>query len=301
MVRLHPDELDLDPSTIRALLRRRCPARADLPLVRLEGQGTQHHVFRLGGELLVRIPRTRDAERQVAADARWLPWIASHLSEAALGGPAVPEPLLVAPADDLHPTAWIVTRWIAGQDLATSGPASASAQLGQQLGRAIRAVWALPNAVDIDAPPAGKRGGPLAPHHDEVRRNIGLLPDELREEVARAWDAASAARAWTGPPRWVHGDLLPSNVVVRDGELAGLIDWGSAGLGDPACDLMLAWALPETARQAFRDELDIDPDTWRRAEAWVIEQAVGYIPYYADALPDAVAAAWRRLESVSTR
>ena len=107
-----------------------------------------------------------------------------------------------------------------------------------------------------------------------------------------------AADPWVGPPVWVHGDLLPGNVIVREGRLTGIIDWSAAGLGDPACDVMLAWSLPPEARAAYRAALGVDEATWVRARGWAVEQAVNFIPYYADTIPDGVAAARRRLDAV---
>ena len=112
------------------------------------------------------------------------------------------------------------------------------------------------------------------------------------------WDAALAAHPWVGPPVWVHGDLLPGNVIAREGGLTGIIDWSAAGLGDPACDVMLAWSLPPEAHAAYRAALGVDEATWARARGWAVEQAVNFIPYYADTIPDGVAAARRRLDAV---
>jgi aminoglycoside phosphotransferase (APT) family kinase protein len=97
---------------------------------------------------------------------------------------------------------------------------------------------------------------------------------------------------------WVHGDLLPGNLVVADGRLAGVIDWSATGAGDSACDLMVAWSLPADARAHFRDDLKVDDATWARAQGWVIEQAVPFIPYYEHTLPAAVAVTSQRLAAM---
>ena len=102
---------------------------------------------------------------------------------------------------------------------------------------------------------------------------------------------------WTGEPVWVHGDLLPGNIVVRDQRLAGVIDWSGLGVGDPACDGMLAWSLTEQARSVYWEILGFDEATWARARGWVVEQTAMYIPYYEKTLPHGVKDAKRRLQA----
>jgi aminoglycoside phosphotransferase (APT) family kinase protein len=111
------------------------------------------------------------------------------------------------------------------------------------------------------------------------------------------WQSSLDAQPWPGPPVWVHGDLLPGNVLVNGGRLAGILDSSSAGVGDPACEGMLAWSLPPEARTAFQAALNFDAATWARARGWVVQQAVLFIPYYSKTIPDAVAAARLRLQA----
>ena len=139
----------------------------------------------------------------------------------------------------------------------------------------------------------------MAPHDQLVRRAVRQLEDLI--DVDRAiivWQAALDAAPWSGPPVWVHGDLLPGNVLVRDGRLSGVIDWSAAGVGDPACDAMLAWSLPPVIRDVYRTALGFDDSTWARARGWVVEQTALFIPYYRTTIPDSVAEAKRRLEAV---
>ncbi|HEX9995273.1 MAG TPA: phosphotransferase, partial [Acidimicrobiales bacterium] len=148
------------------------------------------------------------------------------------------------------------------------------------------------------APPAGPRGGPLAPHDGEVRRAVAGLAGLVDTGRAVAvWEDALAAGPWPGPPVWVHGDLLPGNVLARGGRLAGVVDWGAAGAGDPACDAMLAWSLPAGARAVFRAGAELDDAAWARARGWVVQQAALFIPYYARTIPAGVEAARRRLDA----
>jgi aminoglycoside phosphotransferase (APT) family kinase protein len=176
------------------------------------------------------------------------------------------------------------------------GPVRDWVHLANQVAEALAAL----QAVDVaGAPPSGPRGGLLADRDRAVRWAIAQLDDVLASERATAvWEAGLDARPWTKRPVWVHGDLLPGNLLLRDDQLIGIIDWGAAGVGDPACDAMLAWAMPADARHDFHLAAGFDEDTWVRGKAWALEQAVFFAPYYAETIPEAAAAARRRLAAI---
>jgi aminoglycoside phosphotransferase (APT) family kinase protein len=304
--RLHDDEVDVRDDVVRALVDDHDPAWRDLPLRRVSSHGTDNVVYRLGEDLGVRVPRIEWAVAQVEREARWLPLLAPHLPC------AVSAPVAVGEPGHGYPHRWLVFRWLPGRDLAHAAPVpgarpegwwdDVAGRLGDVV-RALRAV-ALP-----DAPAAGPRGGSLAPHDHGVRRlvaEVAALPDTQRLDPARAtavWEEALAAPAWPHDPVWVHGDLLPGNVLVADraegsGDVVGLVDWSAPGLGDPACDAMVAWALPRHAREVFREHAGFDDATWARARGWVLQQTLAFIPYYRTTLPDAVEGAWQRLDAV---
>ena len=138
----------------------------------------------------------------------------------------------------------------------------------------------------------------MARHDSAVRWGLeqvdGLIDVDLAQKV---WQLALDAGDWPNDPVWVHGDLLPGNLIVREDRLCGVIDWSGAGIGDPACDAMVAWALPSDARQVFRKAVGFDDATWARARGWVLEQTVLYIPYYERTLPLAVEQAKQRLHA----
>ena len=154
-------------------------------------------------------------------------------------------------------------------------------------------------AIDpAGGPPAGGRGGPLAPRDDATRAGIAALGELVdADAVTAAWDAALAAPAWEGPPVWIHGDLDNRNLVVRDGRIAGVLDWAQACVGDPACDVKVAWAvLDAQTRPRFRELLEIDDATWARGRGWAVSQAMIALPYYLHTYPAIVEQAWRWLE-----
>ncbi|MFC8732539.1 aminoglycoside phosphotransferase family protein [Luteimicrobium sp. NPDC057192] len=313
-LRLHDDEVDVRDDVVRALVDDHDPAWRGLPLRRVASTGTDNVVFRLGDDLGVRVPRIDWAVGQVEREARWLPLLAPHLPC------AVPAPVAVGDPGHGYPHRWLVFRWLPGHDLARAAapvaPTGAPrtpirsedwwAGVADGLGAVVRAL----HAVRLpDAPAAGPRGGPLAPHDDGVRRlveEVAALPGERRLDAARAtevWEAALAAPPWGRDPVWVHGDLLPGNVLVADGPagsgaVVGVIDWSAPGLGDPACDAMVAWSLPTTARRVFREAAGYDDATWARARGWVLQQTLAFIPYYRSTLPAAVEGAWQRLGAV---
>lgn len=287
--RMHADEVVIDDDLVRSLVWTQFPGWADLPLQRMPSTGTDNAIYRLGDELGVRLPRVGWAVDQVRKEQEWLPRLTPDL-------PArVPEPVASGEPGNGYPYPWLVYRWLPGTD-ALAGPVPDWCALARQVAGFVLALRA---TATTGAPPAGVRGGPLDALDDVTRRAITALDGHIDVRRALAvWEAAVAADRWAEPPVWVHGDLLPGNVVVQDGVLAGVIDWSAAGLGDPACDTMLGWAMPSPARLEYREALGVDDATWARGRGWTVQQAVLFIPYYARTIPDGVAAARRRLDTV---
>jgi aminoglycoside phosphotransferase (APT) family kinase protein len=130
--------------------------------------------------------------------------------------------------------------------------------------------------------PAGApqgRGVPLAQRDEEIRYWLARFDGDPL--VSEEWERALAAPPWEGPPVWHHGDLDVRNWLVRAGRICAVIDWGSMGVGDPACDVMVAWKLhSREARDAFRKALPTDDATWERARGWALSQAVAALAYY---------------------
>jgi len=144
------------------------------------------------------------------------------------------------------------------------------------------------------------RGGPLAEQDEQVRRGVAQLGDRVDgAAVLRSWRESLDAPAWHGPERWVHGDLLPGNLLVLDGRLSAVIDFGGLNVGDPACDLQPAWSLFHGAsRRRFRAELAVDDASWLRGRGWALAQAVSALPYYWDTNPGMIRLASHALAQV---
>ncbi|WP_290055862.1 aminoglycoside phosphotransferase family protein [Amycolatopsis solani] len=264
MARMHADEHAIDTALVRRLVDGQFPRWAGLPLTPLASGGTVNAVYRLGDDLTVRLPLASAG----VGDQRVL---------AALGELPVAVPAVVArgePAEG-YPWPWAVHRWLEGSPAVEGEPAPAG-----DLAEFVLALRAHP----ASGPPA-YRGGPLSAVDDATRRAIAELdrtgePFDAPAALAD-WAAALDAPQWTGPPCWVHADLMPSNLLLRDGRLTGVLDWETAGLGDPACDLIPAWNLLTAAtRPLFRSAVGADEATWARGRGRALSMALIQLPYY---------------------
>ncbi|MBO2465721.1 aminoglycoside phosphotransferase family protein [Actinomadura violacea] len=273
MAKMHADEVETDAALVRRLVRGRFPEWAGLPVERFASGGTVNAVYRLGSALSVRLPLTAGGVRALEHETRWLPELAPGLPVAipavvGTGGPA-----------EGFPWRWAVHQWLDGEPPAEG---DATVDLACDLGGFVRAL----RKTRIPDGPAAYRGGPLSGVDAGVRSAV----DDLRrtdepfdaDAILAAWDESLRARAWTGPPCWLHSDLMPSNLLVdAAGRLSGVLDFATAGVGDPACDLIPAWnLLPPGARPAFRDAVDADDPTWLRGRGWALSMAVIQLPYY---------------------
>lgn len=273
--RMHDDEIDHDVEIVRELLAAQQPQWADLPIAFVPSTGTDNALYRLGDDLVVRLPLRPGSTRQIDRVHRWLPVLAPHLPL------RVPVPVATGAPTDRFPWSWSVCSWLPGEDATT-------ADLDHD--RAVRDLAAFIVALrNIDAtggprPSAANfgRGVPLAQRDAETRRWTekarGLVDTAA---VTAAWDEALAAPPWDGPPVWLHGDIAAGNLLVQDGRLSAVIDWGAAGVGDPACDLIVAWELFDAPTRALlRAELAIDDATWARGRGWALSTAIIALPYY---------------------
>ena len=291
--KMHADEVETDVALVGRLLAAQFPRWAGLPLMPVASAGTDNAIYRLGHDLAVRLPRIHWAVDQVAKEAYWLPRLGPHLPL------AVPEPLVIGRPGAGYPWPWGVYRWLPGQQAtldALSDPHRAAAELA----RFLLALQRLDPAGGPDARAHGLRGAPLASRDADVRAALVALDGLIDTTAATAvWDAALRAPDWQRAPVWFHGDFLPGNVLVRDGHPSAVIDFGGLGVGDPACDLMIAWGLfAGQSRVAFRAALGVDEATWTRGRGHALAQAVIFIPYYLDTNPAGVAQARRALAEV---
>jgi aminoglycoside phosphotransferase (APT) family kinase protein len=284
---MHADEIDTDEALVRRLLGAQFPQWVELPIEALPAGGTDNAIYRLGDELSVRLPRRRGwVIGSMDEEFEWLPKLAPLLPL------RVPTPVARGVPGEGYPHEWAVYDWLEGEDAA-----SAPLDLPRAAGDLAELLAALRRVDPAGGPPPGIRGGPLAPRDKATRAGIVALGDLIdADAVTAAWDDALAAPDWEGPPMWIHGDLDARNLLVENGQITGLLDWGCLCVGDPACDVKVAWAVLDAGtRPLFRELLEIDDATWARGRGWALSQAIIALPYYLYSYPVIVQEAWRWL------
>ena len=274
---MHDDEVEVDEILVRRLLDQQFPDLAGRRLVIVEPWGTDHAIWRLGDDFVVRFPRIHWAQTQPDKEATWLPVLARHLPV------AVPETVAVGDPGFGYPFRWAVHRWIPGHGAAL-GQMRDPVEFALDLARMLRSLQAIP--VD-GAPPAHNRARPLADYDAPTRRAIEDASHLIDADAALAvWEDALAASTSDGPAVWVQGDL-EGNCLVDEGRLCGIVDWGSACQGDPAVDIQVVWSplFTDESRLAFLDELGVDDATLQRSRGAAVNQACAALPYYIDSYP----------------
>lgn len=270
-VKMHADEADIDKALVSRLVAEQFPEWASLTVEPVESSGTDNAMFRLGADLAVRMPRMTEAAETIVAEQKCVPLLAPHLPV------AVPTPVASGKPAVGYPYPWAVCRWLPG-----TNPSVDDLATPEQLAADLAAfILALRRIDPTDAPPSN-RGGPLATPDEPTRASIAASDGLIDTNAATAlWQDALDIPAWSGRPAWTHADLSPGNLLVRDGRLTAVIDWGLVGAGDPGVDLIVAWnLLPASALPAFREALRVDNDTWRRGRGWALSISLIQLPYY---------------------
>lgn len=293
-VALHEDEIEIDLPLVRALVDRALPNLAGRPLRALHASGSSNALFRLGDDLLVRLPRQPGGAEAIAKEARWLPHVAPALPV------SVPRVVAVGEPDVGYPERWSVVCWLDGQAPRVPAGPEEAVGLARGLAEVVASLGRLTVAADALDDPALRsyRGEPLTAMDAATRAYLAdcrKLPglDLDIDACLHVWEAAMAL---TGAdqvisPRWLHGDLLAENLLVRNGELVAVLDFGGLAVGDPTVDLVVAWELLDRpGRDLFRSLVGVDEATWLRGRAWALAIAAMTFPYYWDTMPERCAA-----------
>lgn len=274
--KMHADEVETDVPMLRRLLVRQFPHWADLPLEPIASAGTDNALYRLGADMVVRMPRIHWAAGDVEKEVRWLPKLAPYLPL------AIPLPLAKGRPGEGYPWNWSVCRWLEGQT-ATLDRIADRGQAAVQLAQFISALQRIDTAGGpLPGPDNSSRGVALAARDAQTHAAIDSLRGMIdTTAVISAWEAALRVPAWAGRPVWIHGDLHSGNLLAQAGQLRAVIDFGCLGVGDPACDMIAAWNLfAATDRAIFRAALPVDDATWARGRGWALSIGLIALPYY---------------------
>jgi aminoglycoside phosphotransferase (APT) family kinase protein len=255
-------------SLVADLVAAQFPDWADLPVRPVEADGMDNRTFRLGESMAVRLPSGQAYAAQVDKENRWLPVLAAQLPV------AIPEPLGRGDPSELFPWPWSVRRWLPGEP-ATGDRVTDLRALARDLASFLSR---LAEADPAGGPPPGEhnflRGAPVRAYDAATRAAIAAMGTSIGCRAAAVW-AAAVATTWDRPAVWLHGDVAPSNLLVLDGRLTAVIDFGCCAVGDPACDLAIAWtAFAGASREAFRAQIAVDAGTWARARGWALWKAL---------------------------
>jgi aminoglycoside phosphotransferase (APT) family kinase protein len=287
---MHPDQVDVDIDIVRGLLSEQRPDLAELPITPVVSTGTVNALFRLGDDLVARLPLREHWEAGIDREWRWIPWLSSRVTSIGL-----PDPVFKGTANDAFPFTWSIYRWIEGapyDDELIDDEAEAARTLALFVSE-LRA---------LEITPAAPEGGrePLADLDQDTREAIASAGSVIdASATTTVWDQALRTDPWDGAPVWIHGDLLRPNLIAHGGRLVAVIDFGYIGVGDPATDLIPAWAVfGPSGRAVFRELLELDDTTWARGRGIALHQAAMIIPYYTETNPGFVELARRTIEHV---
>ncbi len=291
---LHDNELSISPALVRTLVDSQFPQFAQLPIASLGASGSTNRLFRLGDELLIRLPRQPNSGRGISKERNWLPRLRSYLPV------GVPEIVALGKPEAGYPEHWSITRWLEGelppiwQHGMPDDPARTT--LAEQLAVFIQALQSveIPEEARTDKTLRWYRGRPLVEYDGYFQRTLEHCRsiegvDLDFEKVRVVWTAAlelpGADRM--AEDRWYHSDLVAENLLLRDGKLAAVLDFGGLSIGDPTIELHGAWELFDPpARDAFRQALQVDEAQWFRGRAWALAIALGALSYYWHTMPN---------------
>lgn len=261
--------LVIDDTLVRRLVDTQFPQWKNLPVKPVAISGWDNRTFHLGDHMLVRLPSAADYALQVEKEHRWLPKLAPSLPL------PIPAPLAIGAPAQGYPWRWSIYKWLEGESASSAHIANLS-NFAVDLAQFLTAIQHIdPTGGPLPGLHSFHRGGSLMTYNAETRRAITALKGKIDTNAAtKIWEAALAT-TWQHPPVWVHGDISPGNLLVQNGHLCAVIDFGQLTTGDPACDLSIAWTFFDAeSRNAFRSALPLDPHTWARARAWTLWKAL---------------------------
>ncbi len=278
MTKMHENELEIDEHIVRALLKNQCPQWADLSILSIKSSGTDNALFRLGTEYVVRLPRIAwepgSADKKINKEYEWLPQIAKCLDT------PISFPIFKGNPSKDYPYSWLITQWLEGHN-----PDFENQNEYKVLAKDLAYFLNHFHGINLKNGPVSRRGIRLNEKelNVETKKAISELKGEIDISLVSAlWEQLSNIPYWNKDPVWVHGDFLPGNLLIQHNRLSAVLDFADVGIGDPACDLVIAWALLNPhSRNVFRENLElIDDKTWERGRGWALSIALIMLPYY---------------------
>ena len=261
--------LPINTSLVQKLISIQFPQWADLAITPVEQDGWDNRTFHLGSNMSIRLPSAAHYADKVQKEQYWLPRLAPHLPL------HIPTPIAMGNPTQDYPFHWSIYRWIEGA-IASRKNVSDMNQFAIDLAHFLSA---LQHIDTTNGPIAGEhnfyRGGLLKIYDAETQQAIEKINDKIDSAlIQNIWQSA-LTHSWNNLPVWIHGDIAPSNLLVKNGRLTAVIDFGGLGIGDPACDYAIAWTFfDDESRNRFRTALAVDDDTWNRARGWALWKAL---------------------------
>ncbi|MBA2650004.1 MAG: aminoglycoside phosphotransferase family protein [Legionella sp.] len=281
------EEIIITENLAHELISNQFPQWSRLTIQAVKNCGWDNRTFHLGPDMLIRMPSTGEYAGQAEKEQAWLPKLAPHLPL------SIPAPIAMGKPEDMYPWKWSINRWLPGETAAV-GTIEDLCDFARSLAEFLKALQSIDSR---GGPVAGEhsfyRGGELAIYNSETRQAIAQLKDDNKAQIAtEIWERALAT-SWRQVPVWVHGDISVGNLLVNFGKLSAVIDFGQLAVGDPACDLAIAWTLFQgKSRDMFYKTLQLDEETWARGRGWTLWKALCW------AFPGEKRVDWRVVDEV---
>lgn len=285
---MHKNDLKINMDIVRNLINEQFPEYSNLPIDQLNSGGTVNYIFKLGQELYIRLPRVREWSN-IEKEYEVLSYLAPNLSL------EIPEVIAVGKPDDFYPLKWAIYKWIKGS-MYSDKLIIDEIKAAKDLANFIKELKSI--AIPPGAPKAGREA--LGKLNKKTLKTI-YSADNLnnKDKIIKIWKESLKAAPWDGKAAWIHSDLLRTNLLIQSGNLNAVIDFGSAGIGDPAFDLIPAWTVFNSGgRGIFKNCINADRESWIRARGYALHQAVLIIPYYKKSNPEFTLMAQRTLNEI---